>query len=65
MKTLVNYVVQDEKEHKHQSEILIITSPPYTFSPEPPVSEVMKWAEKKQSELPKGQKPVLTSMFKV
>jgi hypothetical protein len=65
MKTLVNYVVQDEKEHKHQSEILIITSPPHTFSPEPPVSEVMKWAEKKQSELPKGQKLVLTSMFKV
>ena len=45
MKTLINYVVQDSKEHKHESEILEITSPPYTFSPEPPISEVMKWAE--------------------
>lgn len=65
MKTLINYVVQDAKEHIHDSEKLEINSPPYTFSPEPPVSEVMKWAERKQSELQKGQKLVLTSMFKI
>ena len=64
MKTLINYVVQDAKEHKHESEILEITSPPYTFSSEPPVSEVMKWAERKQSELTKGKKLIVLSMFK-
>ena len=65
MKTLVNYVVQDEKEHKHESEILDIPSPLYTFSPEPPISEVMKWAERKQKGLSEGQKLVITSMFKI
>jgi len=65
MKTLINYVVQDSKEHKHESEILDITNPPHTYSPEPPVSEVMKWAQKKQSELPTGQKLIVMSMFKL
>lgn len=65
MKTLVSYVVQDAENHKHQSEILEITSPPYTFSPEPPISEVMKWAKRKQSELSKGQTLVVVSMFKI
>jgi hypothetical protein len=65
MKALINYVVQDAKEHKHESEILEINSPPYTFSPEPPVSEVMKWAEMKQKELLDGQKLIIMSMFKL
>lgn len=65
MKTLINYVVQDAKEHKHESEILEITSPPYTFSPEPPITEVMKWVEKRQNELPAGQKLIVMSMFKI
>ena len=65
MKTLINYVVQDAKEHKHDSEMLEINSPPYTFSPEPPVSEVMKWAEMKQKALLDGQKLIIMSMFKL
>jgi hypothetical protein len=65
MKTMVSYVVQDAENHKHQSEILEITSPPYTFSPEPPISEVIKWAERKQKELSQGQKLVVLSMFKI
>ena len=65
MKTLINFVVQDAKEHKHESEILEISCPPYTFSPEPPVCEVMKWAERKQNELPGGQKLIIMSMFKL
>ena len=48
MNILINYVVQDVKDHRHESEILNIVSPPYTFSPEPPATEVMKWAERKQ-----------------
>lgn len=65
MKTLVSYVVQDANTHWHQSEILDIKVPPYTFSPEPPVSEVVRWAEKKQKELIEGQKLILISMFKI
>ena len=65
MKVIVNYVVQDVIKHKHESEILNILSPPYTFSPEPPATEVMKWAERKQTELPDGKKLVVLSMFKI
>lgn len=65
MKILVNYVVQDVKDHRHESEILNIISPPYTFSPEPSATEVMKWAERKQTELPDGEKLVVLSMFKI
>jgi len=38
MKILVSYAVQDENTHWHQSEVLDIKIPPYTFSAEPPVS---------------------------
>jgi len=65
MKTLINYVVQDPNENRHESEIPEINSPPYTFSPEPSVSEVMKWAYRKQKNLPQGQKLVITGMFKI
>ena len=65
MKIIVNYIIQDEKDHRHESEILNIISPPYSFSPEPPVTEVMKWAERKQTELPDGKKLVVLSMFKI
>jgi len=65
MKTLINYMVQDPKEHRHESEILEINSPPYTFSPETTVSEVMKWVEMKQKELLDGQKLIVMSMFKL
>lgn len=65
MKILVNYVVQDVINHHHESEILNIISPPYTFSPEPPATEVMKWAERKQSELPDGQNLIVMSMYKI
>jgi len=65
MKILINYVVQDTNDHHHESEIIDIQSPPYTFSPEPPVSEVMKWVQLKQGELSDGKKLIVLSMFKV
>jgi len=55
MKVLVNYVIQDEKEHRHESEVIDLISPPYTFSPEAPATEVIKWSEKKQKELESGK----------
>ena len=43
MNVLVSYVVQDERAHVHHSEILEISSPPYTWSADPPVTTVMTW----------------------
>ena len=65
MKVLVNYVIQDAKEHSHHSEILEIASPPYTFSSDPPVHKVMKWVDEKQNTLPEGQKIVIMSIYKI
>ncbi len=65
MKILINYFGQDSNDHRHGSEIIEIQSPPYTFSPEPPVSEVMKWVQLKQGELSDGEKLIVLSMFKV
>lgn len=65
MKVLVNYVVQDAKEHSHHSEILEIDSPPYSYSSDPPVHTVVKWMDEKQNTLPEGQKIVIMSMYKI
>lgn len=65
MKTYISYVVQDEKGHKHLSEILEFKSPPYSYSPDPQVDEVMKWADKKRKELKQEENLVITSMFKL
>lgn len=65
MKVLVNYVIQEDIEHRHESEVIDIISPPYTFSPEAPAIEVMKWIEKKQEELEKSRKLVVTSIYKI
>ena len=65
MKTYISYVVQDDKGHKHDSEILTTLSPPYSYSAEPPVQEVMQWADKKRKELKIGEQLVITGMFKL
>ena len=65
MKVIVNYVVQDVKEHRHESEIIDTISPPYTFSPEPQAEVIMVWAERKQRELSEGKKLIVLSMFKI
>ena len=65
MKTYISYVLQNEKEHKHLSEVLETKSPPYSYSHDPQVDEVMKWAENKRKELKKDESLVITSMFKL
>jgi hypothetical protein len=65
MKTYVSYVVQDEKGHKHESEILTTQSPPYSYSAEPPVQDVMQWADKKRKELKQEESLIITGMFKI
>ena len=65
MKTYISYVVQDEKGHKHLSEVLESKSPPYSYSNDTQVDEVMKLADKKRKELRKEESLVITSMFKL
>jgi hypothetical protein len=65
MKNLISYVIQEEKDHKHFSEILEIKDPPYSFSHDPVMHEVMEWMERKKAELKKGQELVLINVFKI
>lgn len=65
MKTYISYVVQDENGHKHLSEVLETKSPPYSYSHDPQVDEVMKWAENKRKELKREENLVITGMFKL
>lgn len=65
MKNYVSYVIQDAEARTHHSEIIDIVNPPYNYTNQPEVSEVMKWAEKKKSELPTGQSLIVLNMFKI
>ena len=65
MKVLVSYVVQDEKEHRHQSEIIEIIRPAFTISADIPMLDVIKWADQKQSELLNGQKIIVLNTFNI
>ena len=65
MKTYISYVVQNENGHKHLSEVLETKSPPYSYSADPQVQDVMQWADKKRKELKKEESLVITSMFKL
>lgn len=65
MKTYISYVLQDNSGHKHLSEVLESNSPPYSYSKEPQVDEVMKWENKKIKELKQGESLVITGMFKL
>lgn len=65
MKTYVSYVVQDDKGHKHKSEILTTQSPSYSYSPDPQVQDVIQWADKKRTELKKEESLIIIGMFKL
>lgn len=65
MKMYVSYVIQDEKEHTHRSEILSTQSPPYTYSSDVLVPEVLQWAEKKKQNLKPTEDLVITAIYKV
>ena len=65
MKTLASYVLQDEKGHEHRSEVLDFKEPPYTFSSDPPVHQVMIWAEEEQAKLSHERRLIIVSMYKI
>lgn len=64
MKAFVSYVIQNDTGHRHLSEAIPIKSPPLYYSTELPVQQVFEWAEKKQAELPKGEKLIVINFFK-
>lgn len=65
MKTYVSYVIQDKTGHKHESTIVTTQSPPYSYSSDPQVSDVMEWADKKKKELKNEENLVIVNMYKL
>jgi hypothetical protein len=65
MKTYVSYVIQDEKGHRHESEILTTQSPSYSYSKDPQTDDVIKWTDEKRKELKNNENLVITGIFKL
>lgn len=64
MKAFVSYVLQDSKGHEHLSEVLDIEQPPYSYSSDPPISQVLEWAKLKRKNL-KGKQLIIVNIFKI
>ena len=65
MKTYVSYVIQKGTNHIHKSEIVSTQSPPYSFSPDPEVHDIIEWADEKKKNLEKNEELVIVGMYKV
>jgi len=65
MKTFVSYVIQDGKGHKHESTVVTTQNPPYSYSADPQVSDVMEWADEKRKALKKEEELIVVSMYKL
>jgi hypothetical protein len=65
MKTFVSYVIQDGKGHKHESTVVTTQNPPYSYSSDPQVSDVMEWADEKRKALKKEEELIVVSMYKL
>ena len=65
MKIYVSYVIQDVNGHKHDSTFINIDFPPFSFTSDPQVHQIMKWAKTEQSKIEDNQKIIITNMYKV
>ena len=65
MKVYVSYVIQDKMKHSHESIILNIDSPVFDCSLNPHHSDVLEWANKRQTKLKCDQKLIITGMYKL
>ena len=65
MKTFVSYIIQNEKGHKHESTVVTSQNPPYSFSSDPQVSDVMEWAKEKRKALTKEEELIVLGMYKL
>ena len=68
MKILISYVIQGEKSHHYNSEIVDLKLVTPLYSPEPRQSEIdieiVKWAEMRQSKLQGGEKIIVLNVMK-
>ena len=65
MKVYVSYVIQGKNGHSHESTFINVTCGPYNASSNPPISEALEWADKKQIKLNNSVKIIVTSVYKV
>ena len=69
MKMLISYVIQGEKSHQYDSEIVDLKLNTPLYSPEPRETEIeieiVKWAEMKQSKLQGSEKIIVLKTLKV
>ena len=69
MKMLISYVMQGEKSHQYDSEIVDLKLNTPLYSPEPRETEIeieiVKWAEMKQSKLQGSEKIIVLKTLKV
>jgi hypothetical protein len=65
MKTYVSYVIQNDKSHKHLSEVVLTKEPLYSYSADPQVPDILKWAEEKKKNLNPHEELVITAMYKI
>ena len=69
MKILISYVIQGEKSHHYNSEIVDLKLNTPLYSPEPRETEIeieiVKWAEMKQSKLQGSEKIIVLKTLKV
>lgn len=68
MKILISYVIQGEKSHHYNSEIVDLKTVTPLYSPEPHESEIefeiVKWAEMRQSILKESEKIIVLNTLK-
>jgi hypothetical protein len=62
-KTYISYVIQSPIDHKHDSSVIAFAKDPFAIYTDNSSAEVMKWAEKKQSELNPDEKIIILSFF--
>ena len=65
MKTFVSYIIQNNGMHSHKSEVVETSTPPYSFSSDPPVDEILKWAREKELSLENDEKLIVLNMLKI
>ena len=68
MRILVSYVIQGEKCHRYNSEVLDLNLVPPLYSPEPPDSvienEIVKWVNQKQCRLSNNETIIVLKTLK-
>jgi hypothetical protein len=65
MKTCISYVVQNEKAHIHKTGVVTSSNPPYSYSADPQVSDMMGWTAEKRKALKEEEELLVVSIYKL